>query len=225
MSYRTSYRTELRSESSGGEILRFRRRMLADVGHEVLRPLQPANARVLCQGSSEVRAADPGRAPGPLARQQADPAVAANGLRPPGYEHTRTHPSSDNASYSSPCSSTSTSPTTRNDCTRLNGPAASRSEIWSETRPQQPSSSRPSSFVVTTHDGYPTRGPHPRGALDRTHSEGSDVILDGSQRPSVCRPSLWWDHACGERRHLTGSASSGRRRAVAAQAPARSPTD
>ena len=49
-SYRTSYRTELRSESSGGEIPRFRRRTLADMGHEVLRPLQPANAWVL--GSS-----------------------------------------------------------------------------------------------------------------------------------------------------------------------------
>ena len=56
-SYRTSYRTELGSESSGGESPRFRRHLLLDVGHEVLTPPQPANARVLFQGPSGVRAA------------------------------------------------------------------------------------------------------------------------------------------------------------------------
>jgi hypothetical protein len=51
--------------------------MLADVGHEVLRPLQPANARSRARPSEVSRPSGPST--GPLARQQADPTKAATG--------------------------------------------------------------------------------------------------------------------------------------------------
>jgi hypothetical protein len=51
--------------------------MLADVGHEVLRPLQPANARSRARPSEVSRPS--GLSTGPLARQQADPTKAATG--------------------------------------------------------------------------------------------------------------------------------------------------
>ena len=78
------------------------RRMLADVGHEVLRPLQPANARSRA-GPSEVSRPS-GLSTGPLARQQADPTKAATGcdLR---VTSTQGHsPCLPCASYSSPFS-------------------------------------------------------------------------------------------------------------------------
>ena len=164
MSYRTSYRTELRSESSGGEIPRFRRRMLADVGHEVLRPLQPPNARVLCQGSSEVRAADPGRAPGPLcqtagrsgssctgcdlrvmSRQGHTPAVTTRRIRPIASAWRRL--SQPQRLRASRCVSP-----------RLGQRSGQKGR---GRKPGQPSPSRPAGLHRLSYAAYPPRGPNP----------------------------------------------------------------